>query len=254
MEHMDLNSDLGEGFGAWTMGDDEALLAVVTSANVACGFHAGDPSTMRRVVAEAARRGVAVGAHVSYPDRRGFGRYPMDLPAGQVTDDVIYQLGALQAVAATCGTQVRYVKPHGALYHRIAADPGQARAVVEAIRAVDPALALLVGPGSLAARAAEQAGIRAVAEGFADRGYTPDGTLVPRDRPGAVLSDPDAVARRAVRIARDRTVEAVDGTELVLPVDSLCVHGDSPGAVRLARAVRDALAGAGVPLAAFTTG
>jgi UPF0271 protein len=248
---IDLNSDLGEGYGAWTMGDDEALLGIVSSANVACGFHAGDPQVMRRTVATAARSGVTVGAHVSYPDQRGFGRYDLNLPPSQVTDDVLYQIGALDAFARASGTRVSYVKPHGALYNRIAIDADLAGAVVCAVREYDPGLALLTLPGSAAAAAAEAAGIPVVAEGFADRAYTPDGHLVPRREPGAVLTDPDLVAARAVRMATERTVTTIDGTDIPMPVVSLCVHGDSPGAVSLAQAVRSGLTAAGVTIAPF---
>jgi UPF0271 protein len=248
---IDLNSDLGEGYGAWTMGDDDALLGIVSSANVACGFHAGDPQVMRSTVATAARSGVTVGAHVSYPDRRGFGRYDLELPPNEITNDVLYQIGALDAFARASGTRVSYVKPHGALYNRIAIDADLADAVVAAIREYDPGLALLTLPGSTATAAAEAAGIPAVAEGFADRAYTPDGHLVPRREPGAVLTEPDLVAARAVRMATEHVVTAIDGTDIPMPVVSLCVHGDSPGAVTLAQAVRSGLTAAGVTIAPF---
>lgn len=248
---IDLNSDLGEGYGAWTMGDDDALLNVVSSANIACGFHAGDPQVMRRTVETAARSGVTVGAHVSYPDRRGFGRHDLKLPPGEITNDVLYQIGALDAFARASETRVSYVKPHGALYNRIAIDEDLAGAVVTAIREYDPGLALLTLPGSAAAEAAEAAGIPVIAEGFADRAYTPDGHLVPRSQPGSVLTDPDAVAARAVRMATEHTVTAIDGTDVPVPVASLCVHGDSPGAVSLAQAVRSGLTAAGVTIAPF---
>ena len=248
---MDLNSDLGEGYGRWTLGDDDALLDVVTSANVACGFHAGDPATIDRTVRTAVDRGVAVGAQVAYPDLVGFGRREMDVLPDDLTADVLYQLGALDAFARAAGSRVRYVKPHGALYNRIAGDPVQAAAVVEAIRRYDPALPLLTLPGSAAMQAAGEAGITAVGEGFADRAYTPEGRLVSRREPGAVLHDPDQVAARAVRMATEGRVESADGTEVAVQIRSLCVHGDSPGAVGLARAVRAALDQAGVRLVAF---
>jgi UPF0271 protein len=248
---MDLNADLGEGFGSWQMADDEALLAVVTSANVACGFHAGDPSIMRRTVEAAVRQGVAIGAHVSYPDLRGFGRRDMDLPLDQVTDDVLYQIGALDTFARAAGSAVTYVKPHGALYNRIARDIEAAAALVAALTAYDRPLPLLTLPASAAAEAARQAGAPAVAEGFADRTYRPDGQLVSRREPGAVVSDETAVARRAVRMARDGVVTTADGQEVTLRIDSLCVHGDSPGAVGLARAVHQALTSADIKVAAF---
>ena len=248
---MDLNSDLGEGYGRWTLGDDAALLEIVTSANVACGFHAGDPATIDRTVRTAVERGVAVGAQVSYPDLVGFGRREIDVPPGDLTADVLYQLGALEAFARAAGSRVRYVKPHGALYNRIARDPVQAAAVVEAIRRYDPALPLLTLPGSAAMRAAEEAGIPAVAEGFADRAYTAEGRLVSRREPGAVLHDPRQVATRAVVMATEGRVETVDGGQVAVQVRSLCVHGDTPGAVELAKAVRAALDEAGLPLEAF---
>ena len=248
---MDLNSDLGEGYGRWALGDDAALLEVVTSANVACGFHAGDPATIDRTVRAAVERGVAVGAQVSYPDLVGFGRREIDVPPDELTADVLYQLGALEAFAKAAGSRVRYVKPHGALYNRIARDPVQAAAVVEAIRRYDPALPLLTLPGSVAMEAAGEAGIPSVGEGFADRAYTAEGRLVSRREPGAVLHDPEQVAARAVVMAIEHRVEAAGGEQVAVEVRSLCVHGDTPGAVGLARAVRTALEHAGVTLEAF---
>jgi UPF0271 protein len=248
---MDLNSDLGEGYGHWTLGDDDALLEVVTSANVACGFHAGDPATIDRTVRRAVERGVTIGAQVSYPDLVGFGRRDMDVPPDDLTADVLYQLGALEAFAKAAGSRVRYVKPHGALYNRIAGDPVQAAAVVEAIRRYDPALPLLTLPGSVAMQAAGAAGIAAVGEGFADRAYTAEGRLQSRREPGAVLRDPDQVAARALRMATEGRVETVGGGEVAVEIRSLCVHGDTPGAVAMAKAVRAALDRAGVRLEAF---
>ena len=248
---MDLNSDLGEGYGRWTLGDDAALLEIVTSANVACGFHAGDPATIDRTVRTAVERGVAVGAQVSYPDLVGFGRREIDVPPGDLTADVLYQLGALEAFAKAAGSRVRYVKPHGALYNRIAGDPVQAAAVVEAIRRYDPALPLLTLPGSAAMQAAGEAGIAAVGEGFADRAYTAEGRLQSRREPGAVLHDPDQVAARALRMATEGRVETVGGGEVAVEIRSLCIHGDTPGAVAMAKAVRAALDRAGVRLEAF---
>ena len=248
---MDLNSDLGEGYGHWALGDDAALLEVVTSANVACGFHAGDPATIDRTVRTATEHGVAIGAQVSYPDLVGFGRREIDVAPDDLTADVLYQIGALEAFARAAASRVRYVKPHGALYNRIARDPVQAAAVVDAIRRYDPALPLLTLPGSAAMRAAEDAGIPAVAEGFADRTYTAEGRLVSRREPGAVLHDPGQVATRAVVMATEGRVETVDGGQVTVEVRSLCVHGDTPGAVELAKAVRAALDEAGVTLEAF---
>jgi 5-oxoprolinase (ATP-hydrolysing) subunit A len=248
---VDLNSDLGEGFGVWRLGDDEALLDIVTSANVACGFHAGDASTMRRMCAVAAARGVSIGAQVSYRDLAGFGRRRIDYDPDELRDDIVYQIGALAAFAACAGTRVRYVKPHGALYNTAAVDAGQAGAVVAAVHDVDPALPLLCQPGSVLAARGESTGLRVVAEAFADRAYLPDGRLVPRSSPGAVIHDPDAVVERTVRMARDGSIVAVDGSVLRLPVESICLHGDTPGAVVLASRVRAALAEAGVPLVPF---
>jgi UPF0271 protein len=249
---IDLNADLGEGFGVWRLGDDDALLDLVTSANVACGFHAGDPSTMRRVCSRAAARGVAIGAQVSYRDLAGFGRRFVDADPAELTDDLLYQLAALDGIARVEGARVTYVKPHGALYNAAVHHAGHARAVVDAVVAYDRRLPVLGLPGSELLRAAGAAGLRPVAEGFADRGYTADGTLVPRRRPGALVEDPDEVAGRAVRMATDGVVVAVDGTRLDVPVESVCVHGDTPGAVAMAGAVRAALDSAGVALRPFT--
>ena len=248
---MDLNADVGESYGAWTLGDDEAVLDVVTSANVACGFHAGDPLTLLRTVTAAAARGVVVGAQVSYPDLVGFGRRDMDLAPEQVTADVLYQLGALAGIARAAGTAVAYLKPHGALYNRAARDAPTAAAVAEAVRRYDPALPVLLLAGSPGLAAVAAAGLAAVGECFADRAYTGDGRLLSRREPGSVLADPDAVAARAVRMATDGEVVAVDGSTVRIDARSLCVHGDTPGAARLARRVRTALESAGVRLAPF---
>ncbi len=248
---MDLNSDLGEGFGAWRMGDDEAMLDIVTSANIACGFHAGDPSVMRRVCDAAVARGVAIGAHVGYRDLAGFGRRALDIEPDQLTDEVLYQIGALDAFARAAGGRVTYVKPHGALYNTAAVDPEQAAAVVEGLRRYDPGLALLCLPDSEMSRQAAKTGVVSYAEAFADRAYTSDGRLVSRKEPGAVLHDADAVATRAVAMATGGGLVAADGAQLDLRADSLCVHGDTPGAVELARRIRDELTTAGVTLGAF---
>ncbi|MDQ7777633.1 LamB/YcsF family protein [Paracoccus aminovorans] len=248
---IDLNSDLGEGYGAWSMGDDAAMLGIVSSANLACGFHAGDPLTMLATVREAAARSVAIGAHVSYPDRVGFGRRPMEVSHAELVADVIYQIGALQGICASAGTRVSYVKPHGALYNTIAVDPKQGAAVIEGIRAVDPALALMGLAGTQILAQAAEAGLPTIAEAFADRGYRPDGQLVSRRDPGAVLHDPDAVAARMLRLATEGEVEAADGSVLRLRADSICVHGDSPGAVAMAARIRAVLLAGGVTIAAF---
>ena len=255
MATIDLNADLGEGFGRWTLTDDEALIGVVTSANVACGFHAGDPSTMRRVCELAAARGVRIGAQVSYRDLAGFGRRSMDVPRTELTDEIAYQLGALDVFARAAGAEVGYLKPHGALYNRVVRDEEQAAAVVDAVlayrRADGRALPVLGLPGSALLAAAVAAGLPVVAEAFADRAYTPAGTLLPRTEPGAVLHDPELVVARAVRMARDGEVVAVDGTVVPVRARSLCVHGDTPGAAALAGRVREALAAAGVRVEAF---
>jgi UPF0271 protein len=249
---MDLNADLGEGFGAWTLGDDEALLTVVTSANVACGFHAGDAVTMRRVCAAAAARGVAVGAQVSYRDLPGFGRRRIEYDPGELRDEIIYQMAALDGIARVAGTRVAYLKPHGALYNSVAWDTGQASAVVAAVAEYDMALPILCAPSSALYRAASDAGLGAVAEGFADRGYLPDGRLVPRAEAGALVTDAVAVVERALRMATAAEVVAIDGTVIPLPVESICVHGDTPAAADRAQAIATALAAAGHPPTRFT--
>ncbi|WCN81635.1 LamB/YcsF family protein [Micromonospora sp. LH3U1] len=248
---MDLNADLGEGFGIWRLGDDEALLGLVTSANVACGFHGGDPSTMRRVCEGAARRGVAVGAQVGYRDLAGFGRRRIAYDFAELRDEVTYQLGALNAFCRLFGTRVRYLKPHGALYHAASTDESQAAAVVAAVTGYDPDLPILCLPGSTLAQLAVGAGLPVVAEAFADRAYLPNGALVPRGTPGAVITDPEQVAERAVRMATERSVVAVDGTVIPCSVDSICVHGDTPGAVSAAELVRATLIDADIQLAPF---
>jgi UPF0271 protein len=248
---VDLNADLGEGFGVWRLGDDDALLTIVTSANVACGFHAGDPGTMRRVCAGAAARGVAIGAQVSYRDLAGFGRRRIDYEPDELRDDVLYQIAALDGIARVEGARVGYLKPHGALYNTVVADPVQAEAVVAAVRGYDATLPVLGLPGSALLGLAAGAGLRGVAEGFADRGYRPDGTLVSRREPGALVADPGAVVQRALRMAVDREVVAVDGTVVPCPVESICVHGDTPGAVALAGRVRRALEEADLPVHPF---
>ena len=248
---IDLNSDLGEGYGAWKMGDDAAMLGIVSSANVACGFHAGDPLGILATLREAAARGVAIGAHVSYPDRVGFGRRPMDVASAELSADVIYQIGALQGLCAAAGTRVTYVKPHGALYNTIAGDARQAAAVIDAIKAIDPALILMGLAGAPILAQARAAGLNTVAEAFADRAYTPAGTLVSRREAGAVLHDPDLIAARMLRLATEGVIEAVDGSTLRLSADSICVHGDSPGAVAISARIREVLVAGGVAIRPF---
>ncbi|PPA60347.1 LamB/YcsF family protein [Micromonospora chalcea] len=249
---MDLNADLGEGFGSWRLGDDHALLDLISSANVACGFHAGDAATMHQVCAAAAERGVAVGAQVGYRDLAGFGRRHIAYDFAELRDETIYQLGALDAFCRLYRTRVRYLKPHGALYHAAARDKAVAAALVAAISGYDHELPVLCQPGSVLAQLATGAGLRVVAEGFADRNYLPNGTLVPRSSPDALVTDPEQVAVRAVRMAVEQTLVAVDGTVIACPVESICLHGDTPGAVRCAELVRAALIDAGVTLTPFT--
>jgi len=242
---IDLNADLGEGFGRWTLGPEELLLPWITSASVACGFHAGDPRTIRRTLALAAAHGVAVGAHPGYPDLAGFGRRELAMDAEELRAAVIYQVGAVQALARAEGLSLQHVKAHGALYDRAARDREAAAAFVSAVLAVCPEAFVLGPPGSVLLAQARQAGLATAAEGFADRAYRGDGTLAARSRPGAVLEDPRAAAAQALRIVGEGKVATVDGTELDLQVESLCVHGDTPGAPAVARAVREALAGTG---------
>ncbi|MFF9150378.1 LamB/YcsF family protein [Streptomyces sp. NPDC014861] len=248
---IDLNADLGEGFGRWTLTDDERLLSVVTSANVACGFHAGDAVTMRRVCALAAERGVRIGAQVSYRDLAGFGRRSMDVPAAELAAEVAYQIGALEVFARAAGSRVAYVKPHGALYNRVVRDTEQAAAVVDGVLLAGGGLPLLGLPGSRLHEAAERAGLPVVAEAFGDRAYRADGSLLPRGQEGAVVHDPDAVVERSVAMVRAGTVTAHCGTPVPVRARSLCLHGDTPGAVELARRVRAGLESAGVTVEAF---
>ncbi|WP_280389228.1 LamB/YcsF family protein [Nocardia wallacei] len=247
---MDLNSDLGEGFGAWSMGDDAALLDIVTSANIACGFHAGDPAIMRHTCELAVARGVRIGAHISYRDLAGFGRRAMAVPPPELSDECLYQIGALDAFARAAGDRVRYVKPHGALYHAASADREVADAVVRALTRYG-GLGLLGLPGARLAAAAAAAGIAFYAEGFADRAYTPAGDLVARGTPGSVLGEHAALAQ-AISIAVHGETRDVDGDPVAVPAASLCVHGDSPGAVAMARSIRDALAAKGIEVEAFS--
>jgi len=247
----DLNADLGESFGAWRLGDDTALMDIITSANVACGFHAGDPLTLRRACALAAARGVSIGAQVSYRDLAGFGRREMQVPSDELTAELLYQISALDGMARVEGARVRYVKPHGALYNRVVRDPVQAAALVDAITSYDRTLPLLTLPGGAAARLAGSAGLTVVGEAFADRGYNDDGTLVPRGQPGALRTDPAEVSARAVAMITRNEVRSATGRPVSVQARSICIHGDTAGAVALARAVRQALADAGVRLAPF---
>lgn len=248
---IDLNADLGEGFGVWLgPGDDASLLRHVSSANVACGFHAGDPTIMRETVGLCAAAGVTVGAHPSYPDLRGFGRVPLMLPPERVIDDVLYQVGALVGIAAAQGVAVKHVKPHGALYEAVAVDPGLARALATALTLVSDGLRLVVPASSAAAAALASGGHPHLLEGFADRAYLESGLLVPRRRSGAVLTDSGLAADQALALAQGREFSTIDGTAIALTVDTICVHSDTPGAVSIAAAVRDRLVGAGFTVAA----
>ncbi|WP_054815221.1 LamB/YcsF family protein [Nocardia arizonensis] len=247
---LDLNSDLGEGFGAWTMGDDDAMLDIVTSANIACGFHAGDPSIMRRVCAVAVAKGVRIGAHIGYRDPAGFGRRAIAMDPADLRDEVLYQVGGLDAFARAAGDRVRYVKPHGALYHSAAQDRRFADAVVSAMAEFDPRLILLGPAGSRLEEAAAEVGARFIGEGFADRAYTHAGTLAARGAEGAVLRTEEAVAQ-AVSIALSGRVRTVEGRELSLAAQSICVHGDTPAAVEMARRIRVSLDDVGVPVESF---
>jgi UPF0271 protein len=248
---IDLNADLGEGFGVWQLGDDEAMLGIVSSANVACGFHAGDPAGLLRVCRLAAERGVRIGAQVSYRDLAGFGRRFIDVAAEDLVADVVYQIGALQAIATAAGSAVSYVKPHGALYNTIVTNSEQGAAVAEAVHLVDASLPVLGMADSAFFDEATRRGLRTVSEAFADRAYRPDGRLVSRREPGAVLHDPAAIADRVVTMVTSGQVTAVDGTRIAISVESVCVHGDSPGAVQIATAVRDRLKAAGAGIGAF---
>ena len=248
---MDLNADLGESFGRWQLGDDDALLNIVTSANIACGFHAGDPGVIRRACEGAAERGVTVGAQVSYRDLAGFGRRFIDMAPQDLTDDVVYQLGALAGFARSAGTTVSYVKPHGALYNAIVKHEQQAGAVVEAVRGFDSGLAVLGLGGSRWLELADRAGLTTFREVFADRAYASEGTLVPRGEPGAMLEEPEVIGRRCAQLARAEPIETVDGGQIEVRADSICVHGDSPGAVAIAGNVRDRLAAEGIAVSPF---
>jgi UPF0271 protein len=251
MRQIDLNCDMGESFGAYTLGLDEEVIKYISSANIACGWHAGDPTVMNRTVRLAAAHGVGIGAHPGYPDLMGFGRRHMDCAASEIRDHVIYQIGALKAFCASNGAMMRHVKPHGALYLAAAEKPETARSVVEAVAGVDPELMCLAlaGPkGELMAEACSKAGLQIVREAFPDRAYTREGMLTPRRSPGAVLSDPKEVAARALMIAQEGKIEASDGTFISLDAQTICVHGDNPTAVDLVREIRRLLESEGVAI------
>jgi UPF0271 protein len=245
---VDLVADLGEGFGAYSLGDDSALLEIVSSANIACGFHAGDPDIMDRTVAECVRRGVSIGAHPSFPDLRGFGRRAMDLTADEVRTDVLYQIGALSAFAAYHGTRVSHVAPHGRLGNLVATRQDYAAAVADAAHRVNPDLIVLAQDGELA-KAAAGRGLPVAIVGIADRAYEDDGTLVPRSRPGAVIHDPSTIVDRTIRMVCEGIIESASGVQLPVVADTVLLHGDNPGAVDLARLIREELTAAGVTIA-----
>lgn len=251
MPSIDLNSDVGESFGNWKMGDDAAIFTSVSSANIACGFHAGDPSTIAQTCRDAVSANVTIGAHVGYRDLAGFGRRFLDCSATELADDVLYQLGALQALARNAGAEIKYVKPHGALYNTIVHHEVHAQAVIDAIKAFGTDLPVLLLPGSVALHKAEAAGLRPVAEAFADRNYNPDGTLVSRREANAVLHDAEEVTSNMIRLATEGTIVAVDGSTITMPAESICLHGDTAGAVAMARAVRNGLETAGVQIRSF---
>jgi UPF0271 protein len=246
--HVDLNADLGESFGIYTVGDDAGLMSTISSANIACGFHAGDPSVLRQTVRLAKTHGVSIGAHPSFPDLVGFGRREMHLPHGEVEDSVLYQIASVAGVAAAEQIRLRHVKPHGALYNMAARDRQLATAIVRAIAAFDPALTLFAPPDSELAAAGRDGGLSVALEGFADRAYDRTGCLVPRPSAGALLPDDEAAVSQAVRLVRDGSVVALDGTVVVMRVDTLCVHGDTPGAAARAAAIRRGLENAGIAI------
>ncbi|MDB4897697.1 MAG: LamB/YcsF family protein [Firmicutes bacterium] len=243
---IDLNCDMGESFGPYTLGLDEQVMPLITSANVACGFHAGDPQVLRRTLALAARYGVGVGAHVSFPDLAGFGRRELQVAPQELENDVLYQIGAISAFCRVAGVPLRHVKPHGALYNMAQRDEATAGAIARAVAAYDPGLLLFVQAGSVMARVAGEVGLPVAAEVFADRAYTPDGALASRKLPGSVIHDPDAVAERALRMVTEGRIIAIDGTEIAVAAETICVHGDTPGAVLLIQRIRERLAQAGV--------
>ncbi len=248
---IDLNSDVGESFGAWSLGQDAALMPVISSANIACGFHAGDPGVMRETVALARTHGVAVGAHPGFPDLAGFGRRDLRCSPREVEDFVVYQVGALAAVAGAQGVRLQHVKAHGALYNMACADASLAAAIARATAAIDPSLILFGLPGSHLLSEGTRAGLRVASEIFADRAYLADGTLVPRSRAGSVIHDPTAVVSRAVRMTQERSVVSIDGTVVPLEAETLCVHGDTPGAAALAAAIRQGLEAEGIRIQAL---
>ena len=248
---VDINSDMGESFGAYTIGHDDGLMNAITSANVAAGFHAGDPSVLRATVRLAKARGVAVGAHPGFPDLVGFGRRELNVTPGEAEDMVLYQVAAVAGVAASEGVKLQHVKPHGALFNMAVRNAELATAIARGVAAFDPSLILFGLPGSEILNAGRKAGLRVAAEVFADRAYEPDGTLASRRKPGSVIHDAGAVVARAVRMVKERTVVAIDGSIVALAADTICVHGDTPGSDDLAKKIRAGLEAAGITVKAI---
>ena len=249
---IDLNSDLGESFGPWPMGQDAALMDSISSANVACGFHAGDPGTMRATIALAREKGVAIGAHPGFQDLAGFGRREMKATPAEVEDLVLYQVSALAGMASAQGVRLQHVKAHGALYNMACRDRALADAIARAVAALDPSLILFGLPNSELLRAGQEAGLRVAAEVFADRAYDPDGSLTSRAKPGSVIHDTQKVVDRAIKMVRDNKVIAVDGSTIALQADTICLHGDTPGAAEHARVLRRGLEDAGISVASWS--
>jgi UPF0271 protein len=244
---------MGESFGAWKMGSDAELMDYVTSVNIACGFHAGDASTIRKTIELAINKGVAVGAHPSYPDLQGFGRRNMDLTADEVFDVVLYQIAALKGIAESLGGRLNHIKPHGALYNQASKNPTTAEAIARAVRALDPMLVLVGLSGSTSIVEAERLGLTTASEAFGDRTYQPDGSLTPRRNANAMIEDADAAAAQVLSMVRDRSVTAVTGKRIDIKADTVCIHGDSAGAVTIAKAVRSALDSNGIAVVPFTS-
>jgi 5-oxoprolinase (ATP-hydrolysing) subunit A len=250
---IDINCDMGESFGTYGIGDDQGIIPVISSANIACGFHAGDPRVMAHTVELAGRHEVAVGAHPGYPDLVGFGRRNLETAPGQIKHDILYQVGALSAFTRACGIPLRHVKPHGALYNRAAGEEQGAREVIEAVLSFDPELVLFVLAGSLLEEMAGTAGLRIAREFFPDRAYLKTGQLAPRSMPGAVLHDPDQVSTRLLKLLSSERLECIDGSEITLRADTLCIHGDTPGARQIAQSIREVLEGNGHQVSAASS-
>ncbi len=251
--HIDLNCDMGESYGRYILGDDIALLDVITSANIACGFHAGDPVVMASTVQQAVKKGVAIGAHPGYPDLQGFGRRAMALSPSDLSAVILYQISALAGFAQVEGTRLTHVKPHGALYNTAIRDKDTAEAIVRAVQSFDPSLVVVTLPGSILYLTAVEQNLRVAAEGFADRAYQADGSLLPRGQSGAVIHDPDLVAKRAVRMVTQQSIRSITGEDIEIRIDTLCVHGDTPGATEIALSVREAMQVVGVTLTPFAS-